>query len=1407
MEPIQYESAEPTELLETEDDDDVILDEAKSLIPINTNGNYAVFDFKNDSTRKRLPIENFRTQVVKTINKRRVTIIEGSTGCGKTTQVPIYIAEDAKMRGDKINIIVTQPRRIAAASVAKHVAQLLHCQLGKFVGYQVSLDKKHSGHQTGILYCTTGVLLQKIIHSKSLSYFTHIIIDEVHERDVEVDLLLMVVRKLMFEQNPDVKLVLMSATSESANLQTYFSINFEDPKFLHLTKPEILKIDGTPAALEVFYLNTLRANNIREFPPMSAFSKNDPRIVDGLYSVCAIILDILEIQENELKDAKKETKERGAVLIFLPGLHEINEMRDRIQSKTEASKKFLVMTLHSCINDDEQYKIFERAKPGIRKVILATNIAESSITVPDICYVIDFCLTKQLLVDQESGLQTLKIQWATQANCTQRAGRAGRVTDGRVFRLVYENFYANLEKHPTPEICRCPLDLAVLRTKILALGSPKELLAQCLKPPLIEGIRSSVLKLKRIGALTVLNANDIFEYEDGELTAIGKIMSNMPIEVTLSKLICLGYAFGLLEECVNIAACLSVKNIFFAEPHERLNVYRSKWRWSDGSFCDLITLLNLFTKFLSFFENGGRGPDTFWLKRNSVNLRRLEEARVIREELITRLNAIGMCIDDLASYQDNTLDPLCKILTLKCIFAGAFYPNYFKRSDVDEESIEKHSINPYNSVYVTKIPVDGILYAKQIQNLFSEAATNIDLRFWASNQVDVIFPQDEIAKRKIETEFSQSVYIALMMKTLNYPFQLQVVQQIQCYESNLNALNEAKKKIIEASNSNGLSFYLSSCKSKIIPAHEPPNHNLARIKVQVTHVVECGHFWARINPHDIDFCNRIDQAFARLSQLQLVQIDKNSIYKKMPVIYMTNEGNVEKLKRAIVQSIDSSSKVFTCLIRLIDSGECLSVHCNSLYKMDFDCIENDPELSCLAEPAAAIECQLIRIKPFARQGNCWTKEANSYFEDLIKNETLDLDVYSYANEVLRVKFFFLKPDASGETIDDDISTHLVKKRYAQFSKESVASEHNHRIRLQTRGYSANTVDYEKPLQGISDALFIKREQGKVCHKLNGPHNPFEVFFSGLPKCYNYPLRIDSSSINAVVLEPDTSLELSRMMISPTCGVSNLKIIAYQTSLMPQIRGFPALMQLLFAPVIELRSNEKMGFYSGAISGIGSFPQPQEKGPDRYFSYDDDFDIELEYDAYLTNTDLKRIQKIRYILSFIFNDSSTSHAKVNLLLKGSALNQQQEDLRRTLLLLLYNDRFPLPRTEETFNRWCATDPSKFDPPVATEIKNPFLPLFRKISNINPDLKELKNKLETLKDDKTRQGTCPVCGDTFFSRLKIRQHLDSEEHAFRLLQFEIHSAQDEETEQDLELDDDIDDYDGSDFAVQDVEQMEL
>ncbi|CAG0907023.1 unnamed protein product, partial [Cyprideis torosa] len=425
-------------------------------------------------------------------------------------QVPQFLLDYCYEMNQDCRIVVTQPRRIAARALACRVSETREWRLGGLVGYQIGMDNRHRSPNTRLLYLTTPILLKMFAQRKSISQFTHVVLDEFHERDLDSDLVLLACRLLLadLDHGGTTKLIVMSATLNIDPLVQYFkavqlktatfSVSQQHPAAsdsrqwvsaagFRVEKRWLRSIkDYLAADLEICSRERPACEWQQEYEALLSPRFDQPAISDLEFELVARLLLTLRSEEvgweEELSRGshrdKVETTDRipGAVLIFLPGEAEILSLRSILWEaslKYSRNEEWSLLPVHSRLTRDEQDRVFQAPEPGVRKIILATNICESSLTIPDVVYVVDFCRTREIHWDSETHLERLQLKWASQANLKQRAGRVGRVRWGRVYRTIPEEFGRKLREFPAPEILRAPLDKLVLTVKILDLGSPR----------------------------------------------------------------------------------------------------------------------------------------------------------------------------------------------------------------------------------------------------------------------------------------------------------------------------------------------------------------------------------------------------------------------------------------------------------------------------------------------------------------------------------------------------------------------------------------------------------------------------------------------------------------------------------------------------------------------------------------------------------------------------------------------------------------------------------------------------------------------------------------------------------------------------------------------------------------------
>lgn len=555
-------------------------------------------------TRRSLPIYGFKDDLIKAVNDNQILIVVGETGSGKTTQLPQYLHEAGFTKDDK-KIGCTQPRRVAAMSVAARVSQEMDVKLGHAVGYSIRFEDCTS-EKTILKYMTDGMLLREFLSEPDLGSYSVLIIDEAHERTLHTDILLGLVKDIA-RFRPEFKLIISSATLDADK----FSKFFDDAP--------IFTIPGRRFDVDIYYASAPEADYID-----------------------ACVVTILQIHV---------TQPLGDILVFLPGQEEIEQcievLQERQRKLGKKIKELIITPIYANLPSDMQAKVFEATPRGARKVVVATNIAETSLTIDGIIYVIDPGYCKLNVFNPRSSMETLTVQPISRASANQRAGRAGRVAAGKCFRLFTAWAYQHeLEETTQPEIQRVHLGNAVLLLK--SLGIHDIIHFEFLDPPPAETLKLALEQLYALGALNHI----------GDLTTLGRKMAEFPIDPMMSKALISSEKYNCSKEVLTIFAMLCVNaNIFYRPKDKAIHADAArKGFFQPGG--DHLMLLNIFNQWMD------TGYSSQWCKEVFIQYRSMCRARDIRDQII------GLMERAEVQLKSDVLD---HVAIRKAIVNGYFY--------------------------------------------------------------------------------------------------------------------------------------------------------------------------------------------------------------------------------------------------------------------------------------------------------------------------------------------------------------------------------------------------------------------------------------------------------------------------------------------------------------------------------------------------------------------------------------------------------------------------------------------------------------------------------------------------------------------------------------------------------------
>ncbi|XP_015109317.1 probable ATP-dependent RNA helicase spindle-E [Diachasma alloeum] len=1326
--------------------------------------------------RNHLSIASFQDQITIMIETNPVTIIQGPTGCGKTTQVPQFILDSCYRKKLPCNIVVTQPRRIAAMSIAKRVSEEHEWPCGTLVGFKVGLVS-NTNEETRLTYCTTGVLLQRLVHQKHMNDFTHVIIDEIHERDQDMDFLLLVVRKFLRSNSRGVRVVLMSATFNVEKFSKYFSF-YAGQKLISAPIIDVTK--RNLFLIREFYLDDLHVVKTK-LPEVKA---HEPEVSKEMLQFAASLMKLMNrIDEEVDRFGSSSSTDRPTILVFLPGIHEIEELHNLLDAPMNESDKWDIVVLHSSITSEEQGRIFEAPPPGYRRIILSTNIAESSLTVPNVKYIIDFCLTKQLVTDPTTNFHSLELTWASHANCQQRAGRTGRVMDGRVYRLVPKLFYQQvLPAENPPEIARAPLENIYLRAKMLNMDKPKALLALSLDPPDLSNITRTVLNLKEAGAL--LDVGD--DPHDGELTDMGRVMGQLPLEIHVSKLIILGHVFSVLREAIIIGASMSVKNMFSAPFKEKMQAYRAKLLWARNTNSDGIAFLNAFKAFMNFKFQNSRAKDPSsehaWARRSFLQIRVMREVEATVNEITQRLESLG--IKETRGPLKIQWNPTEFQFVLKVIIAGAFYPQYYlahPRADERSSVKELGGLDPTKTVYLTGWPFSqpGQLYAKRFQEAFQEVlsadSSRIGVKFDHSNRVYIQFNKTEVKDQRdmpdLPGDIPVSVYQALKLKSIGNAITIplmpadaanKMAEELGVEKDPINLYLPRPRRT-----PNGPAFRLRP---------ELPPLDLTYFPIEIQRIVDPGRFW--VTNKDEQTRRNLSKIKKIISAMDAKGLESFETNPKVGTVVLapkdcTMDDKSPQLTvvydRAVIQNLFLVTRhEYNAQVFFIDSG-----FVSKLRISDLRCVPVDSPLEQI--PAAALQCVLSHVKPAILNTltGQWSEGAKRVFEELITGEEKKLyaEVYSVVNSVASIYLHVY--NNKSETIQ--VNDFLVREGYAECREEDYLSKANHNIREDVNKLSIDEKNTHTELQHsqlyLSDS-YVEPPDVVDCPitvTLTGPNSPLEVKLSNLIGAgVGLSIGIDPVSVNCVLLDPTLNDPQARLVVagSVSQGFCSGNLTLRNTTLMPNIPGLTHLLALIFAPRVELRANSMKTRNVGALCGLG-----HEKDSKR--SLFPEHDMTLNFDVDINLDDLQNINRLRYWMSmgiFVNTDEDKDEQQIiNDTIKA------QTKVKESLFTLMSRKRDPImAEVDLRHGKWCRYKDSEFiDPPNVNKFENIMIyKLHRALDLKQQDdaregmlihLEELKRKASMkVKDMPYEEMECLLCTQKISGILHLRTHITSSYH---------------------------------------------
>lgn len=719
-----------------------------------------------------LPVWKYERQILDIINNHTYCLIAGETGSGKSTQIPQMVLDQAIRRqaGAEIRVLCVQPRRIAASSLAQRVAHERGEKIGDTVGFQVRFESHWPRTGGAITYCTTGIMLNLLQTSPQfLHSFSHIMLDEIHVRDVGIDFVMLLLKRLISQRqalgHSAPKVIVMSATLDVDLFSSYFSNKGPDGT---MTPAPHLIIPGRSFPVEKHYLDEILQSLIRLYGSSDALAQffNNPdtkyetsnyllqhykHFSSGPPSDVALVLESLKATPNQFRNASSEyedplipyelllativhilsTRDTGSVLVFLPGMKHILMVEEMLRSRGPGfgfsfsdENRFQILALHALLPEGQK-NIAMEVPTGCRRILLATDIAEASVTFPDVKFVVDCGKAHEAVFDSKSLSRRLACSWISKSSAIQRAGRAGRVQPGEYFALYTEERHDGFRVTKSPEITRMDLQDVCLRAMVCAPDvSVTELLQEAIESPDIMNVQAAMDSLRRLQAVD----------ENDTLTHLGHILSQLSIDPARAKLVILGIIFRCLDPLL-IHGAMAESSLFRFQstPDGKAQVVHELQSFAQASGSDHIGLINAFKAVRDVYMRSGRWKALDFCVKHCIHFPRYHETYLVSREILGKLSSAGLIRPDQASLDEsyqfggpelnaNSRNPaLIKALLLHCMYpqiaVPSLAPSRLRSPYCDTETDRKTVINRGSSIL--RIPsTDPKQKYMRVQSLF-----------------------------------------------------------------------------------------------------------------------------------------------------------------------------------------------------------------------------------------------------------------------------------------------------------------------------------------------------------------------------------------------------------------------------------------------------------------------------------------------------------------------------------------------------------------------------------------------------------------------------------------------------------------------------------------------------------------